>query len=384
MAKYSNSFDFSGESEVMCEFLKIAEEEKIYNVDTGEDKTGEELIEKAHPDKALILDSYIENGGVVENQVEQQAVSREIAMKMPDNKVSRRTMANEDLVNELIILAEEMQYREENDIAEFATDLSIKIKKEGVAPLAIVGIVGAVLIPILGAYYYTIHGTTPVDYGPGKNIKSVWYAIENYKTEKLGGDNESSISKILFDVQNLSNNVYGSRKAYLDVMQNLTDRLQSSADVTIKKAPTTDDVKKIAENPQAKDIVDKINSFNKRYNDYITTVAVPLLVRDYKYLKSYLEMSSNEVQSDTGERSTSEQLWEKMKEFGNKFQKSDEEHILDSMEVMIVSLNKDIKLRTMEKDRFINTLSRPIQSDISKDFEIEKTDKSEKPKETVK
>ncbi len=357
-------------SEVMTEFLRIAADNSdvSYGVDTGGDTTGEELIEKAHPETAEIIESYVEDAGVVENQTQQQEVGIEIANKMPDNHVSRKVMATKNLVDELAIIAEEMNVRGEEDFAKFADSIIKNIHKEGAVPLALIGGIGAGIVTILSAYFYAVHGTEPINYGTGKNLESVYYAIANYKSEKLsefGSETDTDIARILTDTQNLIVNIYNSRKAYLEATKTYANELQDFG----KKEIDSTVVKTIMDNPTAKATIDKINSINERYNEYISRRALPMLIRDYKYLDKYFQATKGYVGTEKSERSTLEQVWEKVTGVAGLAQKSSEEHVLDSLEMAIKSLRNDIILRKMEKDRLIQKLSRPIQMDISKEFD---------------
>ena len=145
-------------SEVMANFVKIAYDSGIiemeekggdidvkgletadkdvldekYNVHPGPDKDGRDLVGRAHPDKVNILDSYLNGGGVVENEQEAQDIDIQVANKKPyfnDRHHREIAVASQELVDQLVLIADEMDIREEHNIAKFADNMIIGINK---------------------------------------------------------------------------------------------------------------------------------------------------------------------------------------------------------------------------------------------------------------
>jgi len=143
-------------SEVMANFVKIAYDSGIismdkdeteltplepydkdtitekYNVHPGPDKDGRDLIDQAHPDTAKIIDSYLEGGGIVENEQQAQDIDISVADKKPYyNDIHHKNIsaATKDLMYQLVLVADEMDIREQNDIAKFADTMIAGINK---------------------------------------------------------------------------------------------------------------------------------------------------------------------------------------------------------------------------------------------------------------
>jgi hypothetical protein len=100
----------------------LEELEKKYNVDVTEDKTGRDLVDMAHPEKAEILNSYLKDADVVENANEQQDIMVDVALKGPTiNDIHHREVtAITELMDELVVIADEMDVRDQADLSSFA------------------------------------------------------------------------------------------------------------------------------------------------------------------------------------------------------------------------------------------------------------------------
>lgn len=377
MSKYS--FNIPKESEVMSEFLRIAEEQKLYNVDTGEDKDGKELIEKAHPDKdsVRVTETYTVDTNLVENLTQQQETDIDVAKKIPDNKISRKVMAELNLQEELTLIADEMKVRGEDDLEVFARKVSKSLEKEGALPLA--ALVGIIAIPtIISGYLAAVHLTDPIDYGVDTNLDSLYYAIEEYKQtsiENFGGAESSNVEIILDSLEKLISNISDIRKKYMSGIASLANML-SDVPKTREELKNIDSekVKKDMEDPRTAKVIKYMNGYTEDYNKYIKKI-IPELNRMYKYLEAYLKSSEHLVGDETGQRSTWKQLWEKTKEFGEYFYKTDEQHLLDALGIVINSLNGDVQARTNEVKRIVSTMTKPLEEEVSEKFNIEEAKK---------
>jgi hypothetical protein len=393
MIKYS-SFDLTGDSEVFAELLKLAASDKdkytsdVYNMDTGEDKTGKELIERAHPETMRVLDSYIVDGGVCENQTEQQEISIQIANKMPDNKVSRKTMATTKLLDELIIIAEEMDVRGESDLAIFADNISNNLCKTAVFPFLAVGIAAGVAA-LSGAYFYMVHGASGTNFGPGKNLKSVFEAIDDFKSEKLTSsydEGSTSAENILNHIQSLVVDIGKSRESYLNTTKKLTSELQQMYDIKPEQGESglkSKTAKAIIESPAAKNKIKEINDCNEKYKEYIYKDILPALKEDYDYLKTYFKTTEDMSESESGERSTLQQIWDSTKNMFGYAVVSAEDEVLNAIEITINSLQNDIVLREKEKDLMVKLLTNRIMSDVEFDADAKNPTTPEATPETT-
>jgi hypothetical protein len=374
MSKYS--FDIPQESEVMKEFLKIASEEKLYDVETNEDSTAKELIEKSHPEKESVevTDTYGENTGLVENLTQQQEVGIDIANKMPDNKVSRKTMAELNLHEEITLIADEMRLRGEDDLELFAKKLEYSLKKKAALPA--VAIAGIIAVPaLISAYLYGVHGTDPVDYGVEKNLTSLWYAIEEYKQNRIlgeGSEQGNNISTILDRLQNISVAINKKRNEYMSAMEQFSNMLNSAPKSRSKLDNINpEDVKNEIKDRRSALVVQYMEDWTNKYKSSIKRI-LPELMRTHAYLEKYFERSEDFASDETGERSTWSQLWEKTKEFGGYFAKSDEQHILDALGTAINSLKVEEQNKQKETSILVKNLSKPIEEELKEDFDIEK------------
>jgi len=365
----------SDESEVMTEFLKIAKEQKLYDVEPSEDKTGKELIEEAHPEKETVevTKTYHTDTGVVENENQQQKVDIEVAEKMPDNKVSRKTMAELNLQEELTLIADEMKVRGEKDLETFARKLNEKLEKEGALPLA--AVVGLIAVPtLISGYLAAVHLTEPVDYGVGTNLDSLYWAVEEYKQSTVEGfapESGSNIIVLLDDLQKDAATIREVRIRYMALIDSLSNMLQ---DIPRTRNELNnldpDKVKKDMEDPRSAKIISSMKTYTDKYNRYIKR-AIPKLSNTYKYLEKYFKTSVGLVTDETGQRSTWTQLWEKTKEFGEYFAKTDEQHLLDALAVTINSLKGDVQAREQEVKQIVSTLTKPIEQNVAEQFNIE-------------
>jgi len=375
----SDYFFESDESEVMTEFLKIAKEQKLYDVEPSEDKTGKELIEKAHPEKETIevTETYNINTGVVENGNQQQETDIEVALKMPDNHISRKTMAESNLQEELILIADEMSVRGEKDLEVFARKLNHNLKKKAALPY--LAIAGLIAVPtLISGYLASIHLTDPVDYGVDTNLDSLYYAIEDYKQNKIEASGLEDNSNVIVLLDNLEKTVLTVKKVreeYMKIISSFSNMLQ---DIPRTKSElqniNPDKVKNTIKDPRSAKVINYMNKYTEKYNDYIKST-IPKLNSLYKYLEKYLNENVNLVSDETGQRSTWTQVWEKTKEFAGYFEKTDEQHLLDALGITINSLRSDIKNREQEVHQIVSTLSAPIEEDIFKDFNLEEAKK---------
>lgn len=128
--------------EVMNEFLRIAEEQDLLglkktaapekNPHQEDLKTIEEkrlkspeksIIEEAHPESVYVAEAR-GDGGLVENQIEQQKKLIEMINKMPTGSLVGRYAL---VANELVKMADECDRIEEEEVADVLTDAATKL-----------------------------------------------------------------------------------------------------------------------------------------------------------------------------------------------------------------------------------------------------------------
>ena len=244
MVKYYNQ---NNGSEVYSEFLKLAnEKESLYEVTTGDDETGQDLIEQAHPEDAKTIDSYVDRGGIVENQWQQQEADIFVARRMPNGTISRKKNATNDLTNELNMIIAEMEIRRQNDLVKFAKRIKKKaIGPLAIGPLAIAGIAAAVIIPVVGAWWYMSHRTDPKNTGIDKAINELLKNIAIYKQvllTKLTGEQRGNIIQNIDQFVVFISSLSESRNTYMQSSSSLANMLQAETNIYPDKEPTAEDI----------------------------------------------------------------------------------------------------------------------------------------------
>ncbi len=379
MVKYLNSYN--RQNEVIANFIKIAAEkniidENLYSIDTGDDKTGKELIEKAHPESAaLVLDSYRPDGGVVENQVEQQEEDILAAERMPNGTVHRKTTA-EELIDELVIIAEEMDARGEEGVAKFADFLLEGLYKQAVIPLA--PIIGGLAAAAVGGWWLSSYSnkSDPKNTGIDANLTGLQEGIANYineLTSEQTGEESSQIVSVLNDVQSNLENVQKSREAYMNVFAQLANKLRNLTKIDPNTKIDPEQIKKLSESKEAQYIIERMKIRNNEYKKFINEFLVTLQ-SNYNYIKKYFELTKNI-------RGVNVSTFDKiMQSLGlQKALSSEGEKILDALGSLIVALKSDIQLRELETNESLRHITQKVQTDVGKFFEEETADKSKLP-----
>ena len=389
--KYS-SLNLNSDNEVLDELIKIAQDNQVkvikpgnknnpkdmkdlYDVGITDDKTGKELIESAHPEKTDILKSYTTDGGLIENQTQQQETILSIVNRDPSNRIYKKTLASKELADELLIIAEEMDVRGNLELASYADSLLQNLEKKSWIPL-VVGI-GAGVASILGSYYTLAYQTDPVNFGVDTNLQSLVLAIKGYKDNKPASADVSV--DVLSELNVILSGIYNTREQYKKLIDSLSLDLKKLAPVPSSteqlKSVKTEQVAPLTQSKEANDLVNKINKYSSMYINYVSSI-VPELNRVKNYLTNYFKQTQDLAKSETGKRGTFTQILEKTKEYISKTKKSDEDNIIDALSVFITSLNDDLKMRTAEKDQLISMLTTKINYDISEKFNENPTSKS--------
>jgi len=363
--------------------------ENLYNIDACEDKTGEELIEQAHPTLAETIESYLTNGGVVENLNQEQKSHINSTMRMPSTNVYRRdAIAYAELVSELKIIAEEMNVRGEKEIVKYTNDLTTKFNK--MAFWGTVGVVAAsIVIPTITAWWYAKHSTSAgeasINTGIDNNIAKLQKNIRSYYdslNSSATGEQSSPTIDRLKELSSFIVNIKDSRQSFLSNSGKLASRLKENTQLDTAVEPTSAVVKnninlasqKLKEPSQR--IIDLINKYNKRYATYIEKTIVPRLESELAFYEAYFKATENTepVEKEKG-------TWDKLKGIFSSSPpdlKSSGEQIVGNLKALIASLKADVQIRELESKHDIDSLSKKIEADISKDFEVE-----DKPIETI-
>jgi hypothetical protein len=194
----SNYVTYPKTSEVLEEVLKLAAEKSEkeskktkseYDVvkEVDEYVTLEEMSQQAHPSDFNILDSMIEDGGVIEDSFQMQEKAIDIINDAPTNIiVYKKADTLQSLSKELVAIAEEMEVRDQSD-------------------LAMVGIGVAAVGALVGGYY--LIQNQKINYGLEGNITALVNKINEYQNEKLipvykemGGSVVNNIMEVLYSL----------------------------------------------------------------------------------------------------------------------------------------------------------------------------------------
>lgn len=166
---------------------ELSSSEILYGVQpNGEEK---HLMEQAHPEPVIIAPSYDKINGLVENNIERQNIIINQVGRENDGNINYKKLAEQELVFELVRIANDLDIRGENELRSLADDCIEKIAtgKVGPDPLArkkeawvqAVAIVGAVAI---GAIYAAQHAPYTNE-GLINNIKRAIEMAENIKDD---------------------------------------------------------------------------------------------------------------------------------------------------------------------------------------------------------
>jgi hypothetical protein len=370
---YINSFNLNGESEVMNEFIKIASEQKIidlYDTKNDRDESGEDLINEAHPEPVEVAESYRENGGVVENENEQQEEDIDASTRMPNGQTSQKsTNAAGELIDQLIIVADHMDCLGESDIAIFADNISHKIDKEAAwyIPALAIG------IPlIIGAWFLTSYSNKSdiKNTGVEANIQEVDNRITNYSKailEQVSGEHMAQSVERLQDLKNTIDSVKKTRDSYMSSIATLSENLRALTGLSNKEMPNAETVKNAMKSPEAQDIVKKIHKNNDKYSDYIKTIILPSLRKDLNYFKTYFAATK-------GIEPQSQGIWHSFESLFHTHQDlpSEGDAIVTALTKTIATLEADVELRKLDANESIDNISSRIKTDLSKEFDIPK------------
>jgi hypothetical protein len=140
--------------------LSADEIAKLYGIKPDSDiKYTRNIMEAAHPEPAVVSPAYDKINGLVENNNERQDIIINQLNMAPKGDGQVRKLAEKDLVLSLVRIANDLDNSGREDLralADVCLEQTCKkkvLKKEALAPLAIVGIIAAVL----GAVYLHQH-----------------------------------------------------------------------------------------------------------------------------------------------------------------------------------------------------------------------------------
>ena len=387
--KYS-SLNLDTNSQVFEELLRVGEDKIFKVVPEGnsrnvkdmkdlydvspDDQTGKELLEKAHPEKGETIESYLTNGGLVENLTKQQETDMIIALKNPSGRVYKKTMAAKELADELVIIAEEMDVRGQTQLASYADDILFRLEKKSELQKEATSVLVPLLVAgpsILAAIFTISHTMDPVDFGVDGNIKSLVLAINTFKTNNPAGAGQFEYS--LKDLNEICGGLLRTREQYKKLISQLDSSLRNITPILSKKDDIkTQTISTLAESPDTKKIVEQINNYNNIYNNHMQKIIEALTTIQASLVANFKNVE-NMTQTDTGERGFWLDLLGKTVKLYDKSGKSDSQNLLDSLFSLIKSLNAEVTTLKAEKDELVRRHTSKLQYDISEQFNPENT-----------
>ncbi len=386
MSKYGLS-NLTGESEVYKEFLRIygSEEEKqdekpkatpsndlakakkesenLFDIETKTNESNKFILEQAHPETVEVAESYHQNGGVVEDLIKVQEIAVDIANRMPNGRISNKAIASKELIDELIVVAEEMDIRGHNDIAIFADNTAQKIHKKAFA-WDVVGIVAATLIPTLvGAYYGIAHLADPINMNIRQNIDSLQLAVNEYKESKSQLLTNSTLADQLDNLIVLLNKFDRYRTNFLEHTSKLAGYLPKPKNKSEVKDLTVETVKELqaatnsdTNSVRTAKIAKALNDMNEKY-----AAVSRKFINELNARKTSLATQFKSLEDLSNDSSPGRSNYEKVKGMFSKWiggtQQSSETQILESISDVIKFINTDIAARNAEKAEIIRQVS---------------------------
>lgn len=146
------------------------------------------IMEQAHPNSVIIAPSYDKTNGLVENNIERANIMHNIVLKHNEGNHYNPKYAKQELMMELVRIANEMDNKNKGDLFKLADSCLIDLSafkrqprvKQALAPFAVVGI-AAGIATVLGAIWLATHADNP-DHGPIANCDRALKALTNLKT----------------------------------------------------------------------------------------------------------------------------------------------------------------------------------------------------------
>lgn len=176
---------------------------KLYGIKPDSDiKYTRNIMEAAHPESAVVSPAYDRLNGLVENNNERQDIILNILDDAPRGDGTVRKLAEKELVLSLVRIANDLDTHGREDLralADVCLEQTCKkkvFKKEALAPLAIVGIVAAILggiyahqhLPNVSEGLLRDYDTLNNALNKFLNSKIEWYGVGHQFDEEIKAD----------------------------------------------------------------------------------------------------------------------------------------------------------------------------------------------------
>lgn len=174
--------------------------EVLYGIKPNGKEDDESIIEKAHPETAVVGRSYDAMNAVVENEHERQAINAYIATKMPEGRhtMRRYVRAKEDLMKAVVRAAYTLDNDDETQLMKLADDCAGRIHKKALAPLAIplAYWLGGAAIAGIGSGAYLFAAAPPVAKNVSMACNIVLMHLPNMGEKPYSKDIHEDVNKL--------------------------------------------------------------------------------------------------------------------------------------------------------------------------------------------
>lgn len=332
----SDIFDEYAKQMIKDGFVKEAEEKpkkslddlkNLYNIKPNGKDDEESIIEKAHPETAVIGRAYDAMNAIVENEHQRQDVIAWIALKFPDGHLThqRYVKAKSDLMNSIVQVAFKADSDNNEDLMKLADSCSEQLNKKAIALPALLGYSG--LAAGLGYLSWAMYG--------GVSVQNV------YANSKLLLDQLSDVSEKPY-AQHLTNTVNKLMSDAIDFneirMRAISQSLTSVDELVDKTVASQADLQRLS---QIETIWDAFLKLHPRYVEAI-------------------EMSMDQGGSESPD------WWEKIKQVSQTFIPSlnEEKQVLDYLNGL-----KDAVLKAKKDAQQIKTFGQQKAQELKPQLE---------------
>lgn len=242
------------EKDPRTDSLSIEDIAKLYKVKPNTPKGSQykrNIIEDAHPERAIVSPSYDKLFGYVPNNNEKQDIALNILLQEPlgNGTIGQRRYAEKDLILSLVRLGNDLDSQNNEKLRVLADACLFQVsqgsfKKEGVTLLG----AGLVAVPVLlGALYLQQH-LSFINEGFEKNhqklIAEIDDLLESNTNLGVGYEYTSGFKSIVQDFKNKLTNFYNLYKKIEPVIMDLEKPRTAKELLELAKRPQTDTVVK--------------------------------------------------------------------------------------------------------------------------------------------
>lgn len=208
----------------------------LYGIEPETIFKSNDLIEVAHPETAIVSDTYDAMNAVVENENQRHDIFTYIALRQPDGKINHRryVAAKSNLINSLVKAGFTLDNSEEEDLMSLADSCARRLNdeqgmvKEAVAPLAVAAIALPVAL-LLGGVIYSRYGATSA-----QNVYANSQQVLESLAPLMNQPYANGIKQDVATLMRLAQNVYALKNNLAQV--DSVDKVVSAVEVQANKS----------------------------------------------------------------------------------------------------------------------------------------------------